>query len=170
MKILRVLLADASAGFALGLPQSLLLARWTWLEITPGMAFDTGLLIPGGAVAGLVWGLFAAAAKEQPPAWLIGVPVAAVLASFTILGFEPVAALHVPGQLFGEAIGWPGLSAERANVLLGLAMLPALILPLLPGRQTAVADRTGSAPEPAPVVGGLDIRASKASYRTNSRG
>jgi hypothetical protein len=132
MNALRTLVAYASVGLCLGLIASLLAAKWTWLEITPAAAFDTGLLMLGGAVAGLVWGLFVAFADEQPPAWLAAIPILALVAAFGLLGFDVSAVLAVPGILLREAIGQPALSAALSTTLLGVAMVPALVLPLLP--------------------------------------
>lgn len=132
MKRLRILLAETSAGLAVGLPVSLLLARWTWLEVSPAVAFDTGLMMLGGAMAGFVWSLFAAASKERLAPLVAVIPVVSIIAAFAVMGFDPDAAIAVPGHLLGEAIGLPSLNPYWASALLLLAMLPALLLPLLP--------------------------------------
>lgn len=132
MNALRILLTNASIGLCIGLPVTLLLAGWTWFEITPALAFDTGLLMIGGAVAGLVWGIFAAVFDETPARWLAVVPVLAALAAFALLGRQWQASLTVPGLLLGEAAGLHALNACWSTALLGVCMLPALVLPLLP--------------------------------------
>jgi len=131
MNGLRALVSYLSVGLCLGVPASLLAAQWTWLEISPAVAFDTGLLMLGGMVAGLVWGLFAAVAGEQPPAWLAAIPILALVAAFGLLGFDLSAVLAVPGILLREAIGQPALNAALSTTLLGVAMAPAFVLPLL---------------------------------------
>ena len=129
MNALRRIAAETSAGACLGIAASLLLARWTWLEITPGMAFDTGLLMPAGALAGLVWSLFDAGSGQPPARWLAALPVATFALAWALLGFDGPAVARVPGHLLSEAIGPPGLAAGLGTALLALAMLPALLLP-----------------------------------------
>lgn len=131
MNYLRIVLAETSAGLALGLVISLLLARWTGFGVNPAMAFNTGLMILAGAMAGLVWSLFAAASKERLVPLVAVIPVVCIITAFAVMGFDWDATMTVPGHLLGEAIGLPGMNPYGATALLGLAMLPALLLPLL---------------------------------------
>lgn len=132
MKRLRIVLAETSAGLALGLLMTLLLAQSSWFGVSPAMAFNTGLMILGGAMAGFVWSLFGAVSRERVVPLVAIIPVACIVAAFVVMDFDWAAVVAVPGHLFGEAIGLPGLNPYGATAFLVLAMLPAFVLPLLP--------------------------------------
>lgn len=132
MKVLRIILAETSAGLCLGVILSLVLAHWTWFEITPEMAFNTGLMMLAGALAGFVWSLFGAVSKERLSPLVTVIPIASILATVALSEFDWHAAVALPGHLLGEAIGLPSMSPYWVSALLALAMLPALLLPMLP--------------------------------------